>query len=253
MNLLHISWLLTVRAVRESLRQPFIELGNVFIPLFFFFVTVGSLESIAGEAFGVTDFVGFQTPVALLQAVAVGTAGSGLVTDIQKGYFDKLALTPAPRPALVLGRMFADGIRGAVLSVIILVAGWLAGADFEAGPLGILLLIGMGVVFALAYSGLGVAIALRTASNQAVQLIFILFFPLIFLSPAFAPKEIFTGWLEFLATINPFTYILEGCRSLVLDGWDAAELGKAFLAIAGMALFSGALTVAAYRYRSKGA
>ena len=47
------------------------------------------------------------------------------------------------------------------------------------------------------------SIALRTGSSQAAQAGFLLFFPLLFLSPAFAPKEIFSGWLEFLATINP--------------------------------------------------
>ena len=85
-------------------------------------------------------------------------------------------------------------------------------------------MLAIGTVFSLAYSGLGVSLALKTASNQAVQLSFLLFFPLIFLSLAFAPKEVFSGWLEFLATINPITYVLEGCRSLVLEGWDAAAL-----------------------------
>ena len=105
MIILRDTYILMVRSLREAMRQPFIELGNIFIPVFFFFVTIGSLQKVAGKAFGVDDWVGFQLPVALLQAVAVGTAGSGLVTDIQRGYFDKLALTPAPRISLILGRM----------------------------------------------------------------------------------------------------------------------------------------------------
>ncbi len=87
-----------------------------------------------------------------------------------------------------------------------------------------MVLLAIGTVFSLAYSGLGVCLALKTASNEAVRLSFLLFFPLIFLSAAFASKEVFSGWLEFLATINPITYVLEGCRSLVLEGWDAAAL-----------------------------
>ncbi len=249
MRLLRDSYLLMLRSLREARRQPGIEIGNIFLPLFFFAVTVGSLESIAGSAFGVTDFVGFQIPVALLQAVAVGTAGSGLVSDIQKGYFDKLALTPAPRPSLILGRMAADGVRGLVLGTIVVIAGLIAGGHIEAGVPGAVLLVVIGGVFSLAYSGLAVALALRTGSNQAVQLSFLFFFPLIFLSPAFAPKEVFSGWLEFLATINPFTYILEGTRALVLEGWDGPALLKALAAIAGMASVTTSLTVWAYRYR----
>jgi ABC-2 type transport system permease protein len=94
-----------------------------------------------------------------------------------------------------------------------------------------------------------VALALRTGSNQAVQLSFLLFFPLLFLSPAFAPKEIFSGWLEFLATINPVTYILEGSRSLVLDGWDWEALAKAFVSIAGLGALTVSMTYWAYRHR----
>jgi ABC-2 type transport system permease protein len=248
-TLLRAVWLLTLRSVRESLRQPGIEIGNIFIPLFFFFVIIGSLESVAASAFGVQDFVGFQLPVALLQAVSVGTAGSGLVLDIQKGYFDKLALTPAPRAAIVLGRMAGDGVRAAVLGVVILAAGLVAGANIESGPVGAVALIGTGVVFSLAYSGIGVALALRTASNQAVQLSFILFFPLLFLSPTFAPKEVYSGWLRFLVTINPVTYVLEGLRSLVLDGWDGAAIAKAFVSIAGLAALTMGGTVLAYRNR----
>ncbi|MFN0147988.1 MAG: ABC transporter permease [Dehalococcoidia bacterium] len=249
MSILRYTFILMMRAIREALRQPGIEIGNVFIPLFFFFVIVGALESVASSAFGVDDFVGFQLPVALLQAVAVGTAGSGLVSDIQRGYFDKLALTPAPRAAIVLGRMAGDGVRAAALGSLMLIAGLLAGANIEAGPLGAVVLVGMGVVFSLAYSGLGVALALRTASNQAVQLSFILFFPLLFLSPSFAPKEVYSGWLKFLVTINPFTYVLEGCRALVLDGWDGPALLKAFAAITGLALVTMSMTVAAYGHR----
>ena len=249
MIILRDTYILMVRSLREAMRQPFIELGNIFIPVFFFFVTIGSLQRVAGKAFGVDDWVGFQLPVALLQAVAVGTAGSGLVTDMQRGYFDKLALTPAPRISLILGRMAADGVRGFVLSLVILIVGFAAGTGLKAGPGGALVLLAIGTVFSLAYSGLGVSLALKTGSNQAVQLSFLLFFPLIFLSPAFAPKEVFSGWLEFLATINPITYVLEGCRSLVLEGWDAAALGKAFAAIAGMATLTVSMTGWAYRHR----
>ena len=42
----HLTW----RAVRETLRQPGVEVGNLFIPLFFFFVTVGAIRGISGDA-----------------------------------------------------------------------------------------------------------------------------------------------------------------------------------------------------------
>lgn len=246
------SYHLMIRALRDALRQPAVEVTNIFIPMFFFAVTVGAIGSIAGQAFGVTNFLGFQMPVAVLQAVAgvAGSAGLGTVTDIERGYFDKLLLTPSPRLALVLGRMAADCVRAMALTAIIVVVGLLFGSGMAAGPLGALLIIGMAGAFGLAYSGIGLAIALRTGSAQAAQAGFLLFFPLLFLSPAFAPKEIFADWLEFLATINPITYILQGMRGLVLDGWDVGSLAAAFASIAGFAVFTFTLTLAALRSRA---
>ncbi len=246
------SYYLMLRALRDALRQPAVELTNIFIPMFFFAVMVGAIGSIAGQAFGVTNFLGFQMPVAVLQAVAgvAGSAGIGTVTDIERGYFDKLLLTPSPRVALVFGRMAADCVRSMVLTAIVVVVGLLFGSGMAAGPLGAILIVGMAGAFGLAYSGIGMSIALRTGSAQAAQAGFLLFFPLLFLSPAFAPKEIFAGWLRFLATINPITYILQGMRGLVLDGWDFGSLAAAFAAIVGFTAFTLALTLAALRSRT---
>ena len=93
------------------------------------------------------------------------------------------------------------------------------------------------------------ALALKTGSAQAAQLGFLIFFPLLFLSPAFAPKEFFAPWLEFLATINPVTYIVEGMRSLILEGWDAATLAKAFASIFAMGAFT--MTLVFWGLRSR--
>ncbi|HEY7269154.1 MAG TPA: ABC transporter permease, partial [Dehalococcoidia bacterium] len=198
-----------LRALRETLRQPAVEGTNIFIPLFFFAVTVGAIGGVASKAFGVQDYAGFQMPVAILQGVAgaAGSSGLGMVTDIEKGYFDKLLLTPAPRLSLVLGRLSADGARILVLTGIIIVFGVIAGAGMETGLPGAIMIMIMAGMFGIAYAAIGMAIALKTGSSQAAQAGFLIFFPLLFLSPAFAPKDVFSGWLEFLATINPVTYI----------------------------------------------
>ncbi|MGH2633757.1 MAG: ABC transporter permease [Tepidiformaceae bacterium] len=244
--------LLTRRALRESIRQPAVEVSNIFIPLFFFAVTVGAVGSVATSAFKVTNFTGFQVPVAVLQAVASasGAAGLGMTQDIQRGYLDKLSLTPSPRISIVLGRMAADSVRAMLLTALIIVVGLAVGSGFASGPLGMLvLLLGAGI-FGLAYSGFGMAIAIRTGSPQAAQAGFLLFFPLLFLAPAFAPTSVFSPWMQFAASINPITYVLEGMRSLVLDGWDGAALAKAAISMAGLGVFTFSLTFLALRWRT---
>lgn len=246
------SYFLMLRALRETRRQPAVEITNIFIPMFFFAVTVGAIGSVAGRAFGVTNFLAFQMPVAILQAVAgtAGSAGLGTVQDIERGYFDKLMLTPSPRLSLVLGRLAADSVRSMVLTLLIIVAGLLAGSGMESGPLGALLIIVLAGMFGLAYSGIGMSIALRTGSAQAAQAGFLVFFPLLFLSPALAPKEVFAGWLQFLATINPVTYVLQGMRELILEGWSWGAIGGALASIFGLAAFTITTTLLALRSRT---
>jgi ABC-2 type transport system permease protein len=213
---------------------------------------VGAIGQAAGDAFNISDYKAFQMPVAILQGAAGAANGSGLgmVTDIERGYFDKLMLSPAPRLSLVLGRLAADGIRVMVVATVIAIVAVISGAEIESGPLGAVLLIIISGAFGLAYSGIGLSIALRTGSPQASQVGFLVFFPLLFLSPAFAPKEFFDEWLEFLATINPVTYVLEGMRSLVLEGWEWDRIGYAFAAIVGFGAFTITLTLASLRSRT---
>jgi ABC-2 type transport system permease protein len=252
-RLLQDTYHLMIRALRESIRQPTFELPNIFIPIFFFLVTVGAIGGVAGRAFGVTNYAAFQMPVAILQGVAggAGSAGLGMVTDIEGGYFQKLLLTPAPRLSLVLGRFIADGIRVMGLTVVLLGVGLIAGSGMATGPLGALSIVLLAGMFGLAYAGIGMTIALQTGSTKASQAGFLVFFPLLFLSPAFAPKDVFSGWLQFLATINPVTYILEGMRTLILDGWSWRQIIEAVGAIGGFAAFTWTTTLWALSRRTR--
>ncbi|MYE46233.1 MAG: ABC transporter permease [Chloroflexi bacterium] len=247
------SYQLCWRALRETIRQPGVEVSNLFIPLFFFFVTVGAISNVAGPAFGVDNYEGFQLPVAVLQCVAGSASVSGiaLIRDIESGYFDKLLLTPSPRLAIVLGRLFADAIRAIAFTAVILFVVSLVGAGMEAGPFGYAVILALAGLFGLAYSGIGATIALRTGNAQAAQAGFLLFFPLLFLSPAFAPKEVFDPWMEFLASINPVTYLLEGMRTLVLEGWQWDNLAGAVGAVLGLGVVTVALSLWALRARTR--
>ncbi len=244
--------LLTRRALRESIRQPANEVANAFIPIFFYFVTVGAIGEVAQRSFGVADYKGFQLPVAILQGAAGVAGGSGLAmtTDIQSGYFEKLLLTTTPRFAIVLGRMFADSIKAMILTTAIILLAIATGAGFETGAIGVVALVLAAGGFALAYSGIGMSIALKTGSPQAAQAGFIIFFPLLFLAPTFAPLDVFSDWLAAVARVNPVTYLLEGMRALVVDGWDVASLLKGGAAVLGIGVFTFTLTGLALRSRA---
>jgi ABC-2 type transport system permease protein len=65
----------------------------------------------------------------------------------------------------------------------------------------------------------------------------------------FAPKEALSGWLSAAATVNPMTYLLQGLRSLSMEGWDAGDIVVALAAVAALGSFSLTMTYLALRSR----
>jgi ABC-2 type transport system permease protein len=238
------------REIRTVLRMPAMLIPNMLIPIFFYFVMVGSLQEFA-EGFGQTNWKGFQLPVSIMFAVMSGSAGLNMVADIESGYFDKLLLTPASRLSILVGAMSADFLRIMIQATIVVILGIVSGVEIAAGPGGAVAIVLIASLWGLAFSAVGFAIALRTGNSQATQSIWTLFIPLMFLTTAFAPMEALSGWLKVAATLNPMTYLLRGLRALTMEGWDLGELGIALLAVAVLATltFTAALTALKSRLR----
>ena len=236
------------RALRNALREPTQFVPALLLPLFFFAVNVGALQDTSRLA-GITDYKAFQLPVAIIFAVTGVSSAPRLVTDIASGYFDRLLVSPVRRSALLLGLMMADLVLVAALTLPVLVVGFGFGVRFESGPLGVLVFIALAALWGLALTGLPYTIALRTGSPSAVAGSFVIFFPFMFLTTTFLPKEALTGWLGTVATYNPVTYVLAGLRSLIIDGWVATDLTAALLAILLLGTVSFTLALTALRAR----
>ncbi len=245
---LRAGWVLGVRPMRTSIRTPAYLVPNLVVPIFFFFMMVGALESFAGS-FGVENWKAFQLPVAILFAAQGGSAGLNMVADIESGYLDKLLVTPASRLSILVGAMTADLMRVTAQATIVLLVGAAAGVQFETGVVGALVLIALSGLYGLSYSGFGFAMALKTGNAQSTQTVQFLFLPLLFLTTMFAPREALAGWLSTAATLNPLTYLLAGARSLSMNGWDASDLGGAILAVAVLGTISMSLALLAFRGR----
>ena len=83
----------------------------------------------------------------------------------------------------------------------------------------------------LAFGALGIFVGLRTGSGQAVQAIAPVMTVFLFLSSVNWPRDLITeSWFYWVATINPLSYLVEGMRSVLIDGWDkqAIALGLVF-------------------------
>jgi ABC-2 type transport system permease protein len=219
--------LLGKRAIREVVRMPEATIPTLFIPLFFLAVNIGQVSKTFPSS---TPFLhgqgyaAFQIPVSLLFAVSTVTSGLALVTEIDNGYFDKLLVAPIRRSSIIFGRLGADLVRGALLAVLVLLVGLAFGVRVKSGVPGALVLVVLSALWGVAYAGIGLLMALRTRSVQATNASFLIFFPLLFLTPNFVPFDRLSGLMETLARLNPVSYVIEGLRSLVLQGWQLDKL-----------------------------
>ena len=230
------SLILGGRAIRESLRTPDSLFPTMFIPLFFLVVNVGQAARIfpsegtpflEGQNYGA-----FQLPASLLLSASFGGAALYLVEEIEGGYFDKLRATPISRMALILGRLYAEFVKTIVVAAVMVFLALLFGIRVESGIAGFVVLIVMVALWAMVYSGFMQLIALKTRSAAATQGASMIFFPLLFLTPNFVPRNQLTRPMEVAATLNPVTYIMEAARSLILEGFDGAALAKGFAVVA---------------------
>jgi len=239
------------RALRAVPRDPAAVAPPVFIALFFFVVNIATLKKLTGNHPGFS-YTAFEMATAILLGVTGVSRAPALVLDVQTQYLDRLLLTPVRRTAILIGHMAADVAVAAMLTIPILVLGVGLGVRFQGGLLGALVFILLASLWSLAFAGFGYAIALKTGNPAAVNSMFLLFFPFLFLTSSYVPRSQLSGWLNTVAGFNPVTYLLDGLRSLVLgSSWQWGQLGEALAAIAVVGLISMTMCFAALRGRVK--
>ena len=237
------------RALRAVPRDLEAILPPVFIAFFFFIVNIGTLENLTQNNIQGFDYTAFEMATAVLLGVTGVSRAQSLVVDVQNGYFDRLLLTPVRRSAILIGHMVADVTVSSVLCIPILGLAFALGIDFQTGALGVLVFILIAALWSLTFAGFGYAIALKTGNPAAVNSSFLLFFPFLFLTSSYVPRDQLSGWLDTVAGWNPVTYLLAGLRSLALTGWEWDDLGRAALALFIVFCISFGLCFAALRSR----
>jgi ABC-2 type transport system permease protein len=243
-------FLIARRAVVRTLRQPANVIFPLVFPLLLLAVNSAGLDQESNlPGFPTASFFSFVLAVPFIQGALFATmnAGTDLARDIQTGFLNRLSLTPLRRVTLLAGQLGGVVTMGVVQAVVYLTVGLIAGADFESGPAGVLVLLAFAALVSLGFGALGAFVAMRTGSGEAVQGMFPLFFVFLFISSTFIPRNLMqTGWFHDLATANPVSYLVECVRSLIITGWDgealalgfgiAAAITVIFLALASMAL-----------------
>jgi ABC-2 type transport system permease protein len=247
-------WLLMWRNLVTIARTPEALLPPIGISIFFLVI----YQSTLGEAAGFIpnlggDYLGFILPLSIVSASlsGAGVAAQNLVRDIERGYFDKLLLTPVSRAVLLLAPILAGSVILGLQTSIVIGVALLLGLQPTTGALGLLAVIGLAVLLGTGFAGFTVSAALGSGSAAATQGASFIFFPLTFLAPTFVPLELLSGWLKTAAQINPITYVLEAMRTLINTGWRGDAIWQGVLACLVLAGFTYLLAAIALRVRTR--
>jgi ABC-type multidrug transport system permease subunit len=234
------------RARNEILRVPGAAIPGVLAPTIFFLgltAVFGGLTQLPG--FTADEYQSFIIPISLLQGAGFTGAATGvnLARDIEQGWFDRLLVSPAPRPVLLAGLVASASLRSLIPATFLLVVGFAIGVSWP-GIGGVLLayffVMGMGTLAAC----WGSMVALRFKTQGAAPLMQAGMFVLILTTTAYAPLALLQGWLADVARINPVTQIVEAIRQGFTTGTISwAETWPGLVAMVGMLIVLGGLAL----------
>lgn len=248
------TWALSRRAVAGTFRFPQAWFPSLFFPLLLMAIFTASFDR--GIAFipgfpKVNGYLDFGISGTVLQGVLIGGVSSGafFAGDIERGFFDRLVTSPVSRVVLLTNRLVAGIVLAAAQATLFVAIGLAFGARVEGGVAGFVTLIALAGLLAVPIGGLGILLALRTGSAEAVQGAFPLFFALMFFSSAFFPRETMTGWFKAVADVNPISHLVEGMRAQVIEGFRPGAAALSLAIIAGFSVLTVGGSAVALRRR----
>jgi len=223
---------LSRRSIIRTLRQPSQIIPSITFPLFLLAINAGGLDAATNlPGFPTDSYLTFALAIPFVQAgiFAVSGAGADLARDIETGFLNRLSLTPMTGVALVAGQLAGVVALGLFQAFIFIAVGLAAGATLEAGMAGALVIVALSLMISFAFGCIGIFAAFRFGNGEAVQGLFPVLFVFLFLSSMNLPRPLIEqDWFRTIATYNPVSYLLEGIRSLFIEGFDGEALALAF-------------------------
>ena len=253
------SFHLFVRSMKKLIRNPILVFFSLFQPVIFlvlFTQLFSKFGQLLGPGFSYTTFAtaGIVLQNAFSSAFQSGTA---VVDDIKSGFLTKMLATPVNRSAILMGRILSDVFRVVVQTVIILGLAYLLGVYPATGILGYLLIIFAVAFFGLAWSGISLALGLRTKSAETVfGIAGFLTFPLLFMSTALVKQRFMPDWMQTVSAYNPISFAVNAIRNLIMGynldltvyvGFDWSTILQAFGVIAAIGVVTLGATLYLFR------
>src|SRR6184192_4562902 len=168
MTFISDTYYMFLRWMKKLVRNPILLFFSLFQPIIFLLLFT-QLFSSFGVLLGV-NYTLFATAGIVLQNAfsSAFQSGTAIVDDIKSGFLTKMLATPVNRSAILFGRIMSDMFRVAVQTIIILALAYALGVYPQTGVAGYVLVILTVGFFGLAWSGISLALGLKTKSGETV-------------------------------------------------------------------------------------
>src|SRR6202048_3340236 len=211
------------RSCTHIIRNTDQLLGAFFQPIMFLVLSAAVCGGAIPKALPPgTSYLNFLMPGIIVQTLAFGSTMTAVAicNDLTKGIIDRFRSLPMSSLAVLNGHIAADLLRNTISTVVMLV-------------------VGLVLLFTLAFSWLSAIVGLVANTVEAVQwLTFVMVFPLTFASTTFVPAEGMHPILKIFALNQPITQIVEAVRALMLGepignyGWLSVAWSVGILLVA---------------------
>ena len=230
---------MTRRSLRHVLRYPVTLVVSVAVPvlLLLLFVGVfGALKSSLGAGHG--SYIDYVMPGIIVMTAAYGgsVTAQSVNRDSTEGIIARFR-TMAISPVSVLNGYVVSALARTLVSAA-LVIGISIGLGFrptaDAGrwlaAAGVIVLL----VLALTWLAVPFGLAAKTAEGLTGFILIVQLLP--FISSAFVPPELMSGFVRWFAEHEPFTPVIDTIRGLLIGGPIGSSALAAILWCAGLAL-----------------
>jgi ABC-2 type transport system permease protein len=218
-----LTWRNLVHIAREPLQLSDVTIQPVLFTILFVYVFGAGVVVPGGGSY--VDFAIAGLLALNLTTSSMGTA-VGLSTDLSTGVIDRFRTLPMWRPAVLVGRSFADLLTAALCTLIVGVTGfaigWRPGGSAAATIAG----FGLFLLFSYALSWGCACLGILSKGPESAQGTgLVILFPLAFVSNALVPTEHMPAPLRFIADWNPVSAVTAAARRLFDNPNPSATIG----------------------------
>src|SRR5437763_3533731 len=249
MTFISDTYYMFLRWMKKLVRNPILLFFSLFQPIIFL-VLFTQLFGSFGLLLGGINYTVFATAGIVLQNAfsSAFQSGTAIVDDIKSGFLAKILATPANRASILLGRLLSDAFRVFAQSLIILLLAFGLGVFPATGIICYILIVVTVAFFGLAWSGISLALGLRTKSAETVfGIAGTLTFPLLFMSTALMKPQLMPAWMQDVSAYNPISFAVNAIRDLIMTGYVWNSFSQAYGVISLIAVLTLGATLYEFR------